>query len=163
VIFLTIGSHEPFDRLVKPMDTWAAAHPEQKVFGQITSQGQYKPKHFSFADYLDPAGYKARVDDALLLVGHAGMGSIITAMDLGKTIAIMPRRGHLQETRNDHQYATAMKFRGKPGIFVAENEHALATTVDEALAYAVARGPGAKGTPFAQQALTRFLAGVISG
>jgi UDP-N-acetylglucosamine transferase subunit ALG13 len=160
VIFLTIGSHEPFDRLVQAVDQWAAIAKGVDVFGQITSNGQYKPKHFQTTAYLDAATYKAVIAKCELIIGHAGMGSIITAMECGKPIVVMPRRGHLNETRNDHQYASAKKFATKPGIFVAEDEHALQAAIDTARA---GLGSAALTTarPFAQPQLIEFLAGVF--
>jgi UDP-N-acetylglucosamine transferase subunit ALG13 len=135
MIFLTIGSHEPFDRLVRAFDQWCAAHPEVEAFAQIAhvGDGGYRPRHCQWTEKLGPADYAARFAGASLVVSHAGMGSIITAMDMGKPLVIMPRRGHLQETRNDHQWATARRFAGKQGLFVADDETALAATIDGAL------------------------------
>jgi UDP-N-acetylglucosamine transferase subunit ALG13 len=44
------------------------------------------------------------------VVSHAGMGTILTALELGKPILVAPRLGRLAETRNDHQTATAQRF-----------------------------------------------------
>ena len=86
----------------------------------------------------------------------AKAGALVMVLDLGKAIVVMPRRGHLKETRNDHQFSTAREFRGKPGIFVADDE----TGLDAALDAALAPGGGAGGSapPFAQERLIRFLA-----
>jgi UDP-N-acetylglucosamine transferase subunit ALG13 len=156
VIFVTIGSHEPFDRLVKAVDLWASKAKPQDLFGQITSNGTYKPEHFKWVPYLDPASFNLHMARARLIVAHAGMGSIITAMDLNKPIVIMPRRGHLNETRNDHQYASAKKFVGKPGIFVAENETQIASTIEQALS-AASSVVAQTASPFAQPQLLDFL------
>lgn len=136
MIFLTIGSHEPFDRLVRAFDDWCGAHPQEDAFAQIAhvGHGGYRPQHCAWTEKLGPLEYSAHFNDAKLIVSHAGMGSIITAMNLGKPLVVMPRRGHLQETRNDHQWATAQRFAGKPGLFVADDERALAVTMDQALA-----------------------------
>lgn len=52
------------------------------------------------------------------------MGSILTALQYGKPILVMPRRGDLKETRNDHQVATAQRFRelGKVAVAMDEGE-----------------------------------------
>ena len=157
MIFLTIGSHEPFDRLVQAVDHWAATVKGVEVFGQITDRGVYRPNNFEWTAYLDADKYRKACDRAEFLVAHAGMGSIITAMDLAKPIVIMPRRGHLHETRNDHQYATARQFRGKTGIFVADDETELAAEIDKARA-ATAEARERPKTPFAQERLIIFLA-----
>ena len=56
---------------------------------------------------------------------YAGTGSIITALQVGKPILVMPRRAGLRETRNDHQVATAEQFRRFPSVVVAWDENEL--------------------------------------
>jgi UDP-N-acetylglucosamine transferase subunit ALG13 len=160
VIFLTVGSHEPFDRLIAAMDAWAGSHPEVPVFAQITDRGRHVPRNMEAVATLDQSQYRDACARASLLVAHAGMGSIITALDCGKPIVIMPRRGHLKETRNDHQMATIRQFRGRAGIFAADDEKDLATEIDRALA-AVSQPAAAALPPFAEQRFIDFLAGVF--
>ncbi len=47
---------------------------------------------------------------ATAIVAHAGMGTILTALEMGKPLLVMPRRAALGEHRNDHQLATASRF-----------------------------------------------------
>ncbi len=131
MIFLTIGTHEPFDRLVEAVDSWAGTR-RADVFAQ--GSGRYRPRHFALVERLDPQSYREKVAAADFLVAHAGMGSIITALDCGKPIVVMPRRGHLGETRNDHQWATARQLAHVPGILVAEDETALPAALDRLVA-----------------------------
>lgn len=123
-IFLTVGTQLPFDRLVKAMDLWCADNPEVEVFGQIADPGEngYKPSHYKWQSYVEPEEFNRYYDHASLVVGHAGMGSIISALTNGKPILIMPRSASLGEHRNDHQMATAARFKGRQGITVSENE-----------------------------------------
>jgi len=137
MIFLTIGTHEPFDRLVRAVDTWCAAQTSgQTLFGQITAPGAggYVPKHFEWVSRLAPVDYAARFSEADLIVSHAGMGSILTALQAAKPIVILPRRGYLRETRNDHQYTTMTMLGSRPGIHVAQDETELAMVMDRAIA-----------------------------
>jgi UDP-N-acetylglucosamine transferase subunit ALG13 len=137
MIFLTIGTHEPFERLVRAVDDWCGAAPrEMRVFGQITAikPNDYHPRNFDWVARLDPAEYAEQMAAADLIVSHAGMGSIITALRIGKPIVIMPRRGHLKETRNDHQFITMKMMGERPGIFLAEDETGLGAAIDRALA-----------------------------
>lgn len=59
------------------------------------------------------------------------MGSILTALELGKPILVMPRRGDLDETRNDHQLATARHFLSQGRVAVAFDELELAAKLDQ--------------------------------
>jgi UDP-N-acetylglucosamine transferase subunit ALG13 len=136
MIFLTVGTHEPFDRLVRAVDDWSGATPDTpEVFGQITdpAAGGYRPEHMTWVARLTPTEFASRFDQAALIVSHAGMGTIISALQAGKPVVVMPRRGHLNETRNDHQYATAKRLVGRPGIYVADDEDSIADTINLAL------------------------------
>ena len=137
MIFLTIGTHEPFDRLIRAVDDWYGRRPgAPELFGQITDPkpDSYRPQHFEWLSRLPPAEYSDRVARSSLIVSHAGMGSIITALHSGKPIVVMPRRGHLRETRNDHQYTTVKMLGSRPGIYVADDETTLAAVLDQAVA-----------------------------
>ena len=121
MIFVTVGSSEPFDRLVSAIDEWAGAQGRSDVFAQI-GRSSYVPRHIEAVPFLQPAEFRERVRAARVVVAHAGMGSIITALEIGKPIVVMPRREHLKETRSDHQLATARQFEQKQSIIVAVDE-----------------------------------------
>jgi GT2 family glycosyltransferase/UDP-N-acetylglucosamine transferase subunit ALG13 len=154
MIFLTLGTQLPFDRLTRAMDAWAAAHPETEVFGQIAelSAESYRPVHFKWVEKMPPDRYAEQCARAGLLVGHAGMGAIITALTLGKPLVIMPRRADLREHRNEHQRATAARFGDKPGITVAEDDAALHAALNRLTAEGAAGG----GAPIPDRAPSRF-------
>lgn len=156
MIFVTIGSHEPFDRLIKAVDQWAGARGcGDKIFGQITDRAAWLPQHFEAVAYLDPAAYAARFEAAEVIVSHAGMGTIITALTAPKPIVVLPRRGLLGETRNDHQYDTLVGLGEKPGLFAAMTEDDLPGLLDR-----VKEGGASTGDalgPFAEPMLTDTL------
>ncbi|SMY09308.1 glycosyltransferase [Flavimaricola marinus] len=157
MIFLTIGTHEPFDRLVRAVDAWAG-ETGAEVFAQITDRAEFVPQHMTYVNHVDPAEYDARCAAAPFLIAHAGMGSILAALKLAKPIVVLPRRGHLNETRNDHQFATAQKFGTRPGILVAETEADLPQRLSQAQAL-VAAGTGAAG-PISPTAEPRLIAAI---
>lgn len=114
----------PFDRMVKAVDEWAAASGRGgEVFMQIAG-GEYEPRSCEWVRLMSAPEFRERVEGADALVAHAGMGSILTALELGKPILVMPRLGRLMETRNDHQVATAKALleRGKVHVAMDETE-----------------------------------------
>lgn len=129
MIFVTVGSQMPFDRLVRAVDNWAGRTGRTDVFAQIGPRG-HQPRNCQHENLLDPARFKAVLREASLVVAHAGMGSIITALEHGKPILVMPRRGDLAETRNDHQVATAKRFREIGAVLVAMDENELLSRLD---------------------------------
>jgi len=164
VIFLTVGTQLPFDRLVRALDAWCAAAHRNDVFGQIADPGPggYRPRHFEWSGFVEPAEFQRRFEAADLVVAHAGMGSLITALTLAKPILVMPRRAALKEHRNDHQVATAARFAARPGIIVADTEDDVGPALDRILAGGNGRA-GAGIGPFAEQRLIDAVRAAILG
>lgn len=136
MIFATTGSQMPFDRLILALDEWAARQPDKPdVLAQI-GESQFRPQHLRSIVTLTPVEFRQAVSRACFVVSHAGMGSVITALEFAKPLVIMPRLGRLRETRNDHQVATARWLATRPGIFVAMSEAELAEAISAAMAYA---------------------------
>jgi UDP-N-acetylglucosamine transferase subunit ALG13 len=125
VIFVTVGTQLAFDRLVSAVDRWAGAAGRTDVFAQI-GPSELSPAHVRASRFVEPDEFARVASEARAIVAHAGMGSILTALQLGRPIVIMPRLARLKEHRNDHQLATCARFRGTPGVYVADNEDALA-------------------------------------
>lgn len=153
MIFVTVGSMLPFDRLIRFMDVWASQHRDEPVFAQI-GDSAWIPEHMSWERLIGPSEFRRRVEEASIVVSHAGMGSVITARDLGKSIIILPRLAERHEVTTDHQVATARWLSGKPGIFVARSEIELTS-----LLASVPKGPeqGRTGVaPSAQQLIDRI-------
>ena len=119
MIFLTVGTQLPFDRLVRAVDDWAAGA-TQAVFAQI-GDSRYRPAHMEWVQYLPGDAFRRRIAAASLIVSHAGMGNLLAALQAQKPLLVMPRRAALQEIRNDHQLATANWLRQLPGITVVDD------------------------------------------
>lgn len=149
MIFATVGSQEPFDRLIRAVDDWARAQGRSDVFAQI-GNSTFRPSYIKFAQFLDPDEFNRAIREATIVVAHAGMGSIISALEKGKPIVVMPRRGKFRETRNDHQVATAERFGSHGQVIVANDEHDFAEKLDYALTV-----PG--NNPIAMEATPRLI------
>lgn len=117
-VFVSVGTMMPFDRLVLAMDEWAAANPATAVFMQI-GRGKVQPRHAEFARLLPPADFRARVAGSRLFIAHAGMGSIISAIEAGRPLLMLPRLRAEGEHNTDHQVATAKDVGTRPGLHVA--------------------------------------------
>jgi len=150
-VFVSVGSMMPFDRLVQAMDEWAAAHPQVPVEIQI-GRGRYEPRHAGFVRLMPVDQYRRRVADARLFVAHAGMGSIISAIEAGKPLLMLPRRQARGEHNTDHQMATAASIGARPGLHVATDANDLKAQVSALISDAGA--PPAPISRFADAALT---------
>lgn len=130
MIFATVGTQGQFDRLIRTIDEWAGANGRTDVVAQ-TGPSDYRSKHIHTERFIDAPEFRQRVEAASLVISHAGMGSIITALELGKRIIVMPRRASLGEHRNDHQFATAKRFAEHGAITVAFTEQELLEKLDQ--------------------------------
>jgi UDP-N-acetylglucosamine transferase subunit ALG13 len=101
VILVTVGTHhQPFTRLIDALTML----PGDEV---VVQYGHSPPppsvavaESVAFLAYDDLA---ARMDAADAVVTHAGVGSILTAMRMGHTPIVVPRRRRLGEHVDDHQ------------------------------------------------------------
>ncbi|WP_101689930.1 glycosyltransferase [Dysgonomonas massiliensis] len=123
MIFVTIGTQEPFDRLVEAMDEITKGIDEVVVVQTPTTRLQIN--NMEVVDFLSPHEYDKILNDARLIVSHAGMGTIISALMLNKPIIIMPRKASLGEHRNEHQLATSKKMKELQYTYVADDENEL--------------------------------------
>lgn len=141
VIFLTVGSQMPFDRLVKAVDLWAGACARQHdILAQIGDTG-FRPQHMQYERALAPDKFKQACLDAEMIIGHAGMGTVLTAFELAKPLVVLPRHGARQETRNDHQVATARWLAQRAGVWVAWEVEDLPALIDGVLSHPIVDVP----------------------
>jgi len=146
MIFATVGTQGQFDRLIRTIDTWAGLRGRSDVFAQTGPSG-YRADHIRTEKFIDPAEFRRQVEAANLVISHAGMGSIITALELGKQIIVMPRKASLGEHRNDHQLATAKRFAEQGRILVAFTEAELIEKLDQVPLVAGAERLGIETSP----------------
>jgi UDP-N-acetylglucosamine transferase subunit ALG13 len=144
VIFVTTGTQTPFDRLLRAVDAWAQTRTRSDLFAQI-GRNAWKPTHIEHVDLLDPEAYDQRIRECQLVVSHAGMGSILSALLHAKPVLVMPKLARIGEHRNEHQSATAKRLGGMGVIHVAWNEAELHERLDlhDRLAAPSAIGPHA--------------------
>ncbi|MBS0262442.1 MAG: glucuronosyltransferase [Planctomycetes bacterium] len=130
MIFVAVGTQLPFDRLIQAVDSWAGAAPGREVMAQIAA-GSYLPQHVRWERNLAPSAFQECLENSDLVVAHAGIGTILSALELGKPVIVLPRRCSLGEHRNDHQLATASRFGARRLVQVAKDEQELRNLLDE--------------------------------
>jgi len=123
MIFVTIGTQAPFDRFIKIIDE-VAPQINEEIVAQVYKCG-FTPKNIKTVDFLAPDEFNNLFEKADLIISHAGMGTILSALQKHKPIIIFPRIAALGEHRNEHQLATAEKFKELGSVYVAMNEQEL--------------------------------------
>jgi beta-1,4-N-acetylglucosaminyltransferase len=131
MIFLAVGTQFPFDRLVRAVDDCLdAGIIEEEIFGQI-GNSSYKPRNFSYTDFLDKKEFDQSLINASGVIGHAGIGIIKTALDNEKPLLVMPRLRIYHEVVHDHQVEIAKKFEMLGHILAAYTEQELSVKAQE--------------------------------
>jgi UDP-N-acetylglucosamine transferase subunit ALG13 len=126
VILVTVGTHEaPFDRLLTAV---CALAPDEELVVQhgpsrIRPPGATCVAYLAYDELVELAG-RARV-----VVCHAGVGSIMTALACGKRPVVVPRLRRHAEHVDDHQLELARRLDREGLVVLVEREHDLADAV----------------------------------
>ena len=129
MVFVTVGTDQPFDRMMKVIDRWAKLNNRLDIFAQIGEHG-WEPEFIEFSHFLEPPKFQEMFLAADVIIGHAGMGTILSALYHGKPILVMPKMASLGEQRNEHQLATARRMLELGNVNVAFNEEELFEKLD---------------------------------
>ncbi|AQT69460.1 hypothetical protein STSP2_02650 [Anaerohalosphaera lusitana] len=122
MIFLTVGAQFGFDRLVKAVDMCVEKGViKDDLFAQV-GNGRYIPRNFPFKPLLNSKQYGEQFANASAVIGHAGMGTIITALKMNKPLLAMPRLKEFGEVVNDHQIAICRRFAAEGLLLPAYSE-----------------------------------------
>jgi len=119
MIFLTVGTQFPFDRLVKAIDDLIEQKSlAEEFFSQIGSSS-YVPRNFPAVVSLDKQEFDKYIRQASCVISHAGMGTITAALQSQKPLLVMPRLAEHKEVVNNHQVAIARRFEADGHLLAA--------------------------------------------
>lgn len=116
MIFVTIGTSEPFDRLI-------AALPDDASEELVVQCGQssMRPAGAEVHEYLSYDELVTLVRRARVVVCHAGVGTILTALANGRRPIVVPRLARHGEAVDDHQVALARRLADVGLVLLAED------------------------------------------
>lgn len=140
MIFITVGTQEPFDRLIKAIDTYSYRWNGERILAQA-GIGTYVARNIEVRQFMTPCDFDKYFNEARLIISHAGTGTILKALLINKPILIFPRRACLGEHRNDHQLDTANAFVALDYIRCALNEEELFKLLEQNNSYDVFASP----------------------
>jgi UDP-N-acetylglucosamine transferase subunit ALG13 len=130
MIFVTIGSAEPFDRL---LDAVAALPAGEEVVAQCGAS-TVRPGNAGCVDFLSCDDFLESVARARVVVTHAGVGTVMAVLAAGKRPVVVPRLARFGEAVDDHQLAFARRLDEIGAVALVEDLAALPSAVAEALA-----------------------------
>ncbi len=162
VIFLTVGTEFPFDRLVRAVDEMVRESVlTEEVIAQIGS-GRYRPNNMPWFRSMEKALFDEHMRESTAIIGHAGAGTILQALELGKPLLVMPRLKKYGEHVNDHQLGTARKFESLGYILAAYDTDELSTLVKKLHTFRPPQLEGLKTGELANN-IKEFLDGIAAG
>lgn len=97
---------------------------DERVIMQI-GHTEYRPVHAEYFELTDDANIIKLNRDARVVVSHAGIGSILTALAQRTPIIIVPRQKKYNEIWDDHQLEIAEAMKGNKNVKVVYDENDL--------------------------------------
>ena len=129
MIFATVGSHPTFafDRLLRALETLG----EEELIVQY-GPGDPPPNATAAEPWMSFEEIVGNMAQAERVVSHAGVGTILCAIQAGHVPVVFPRLERFGETVDDHQLhlASALVATGK--LILVEEAEALAAAVAQA-------------------------------
>jgi exopolysaccharide biosynthesis glucuronosyltransferase PssE len=127
MILVTIGTSEPFDRLLSALEQLGD---DEQIIIQC-GRSRVRPALATCVDYLPFDTLAEHIRAARVVVTHAGVGSVMAVLATGKRPIVVPRLRRYGEVVDDHQLAFARRLHRTGVVELVEdlNElpHALAT------------------------------------
>lgn len=109
--FVAVGTwHQPFDRLLRMVDE---AVRDGVLPGPVRAQtgvSTYRPDHYAAEPHLEPAALERQIEQAEVVVCHAGSGILASTLRVGKRPLVLPRLREHAEHVDDHQAQIAGKL-----------------------------------------------------
>jgi len=162
MILLTVGLEQyPFNRLLRAVDELVECGDlTDTVFAQ-TGHSDYIPHHLESCPFLTFSEMREKVQHADRIICHAGVGTILLCLRLGKHPIVVPRQAALGEQVDDHQTDLSTRLMASRQITVVTNPDQLAeaVTASREMKADPAGPPAAMG----QEALERFVSAALKG
>lgn len=110
-LFVSVGTQKfPFDRLMKAVDGLTEhGFSAEDIFVQ-KGNSTYTPKHFPSAPFISKEEFAKRIRECDLLITHGGVSAIVSALQCGKKVIVVPRLAAYGEHVDDHQLQIARTF-----------------------------------------------------
>lgn len=127
MILVTLGTQAfPFDRLLREVDGF----PDDEIVVQCASGGM-RPERAIWHDKLSFDELVALVSRSRAVVSHAGVGSVLTALDHGRRPVVVPRLRQFGEAVDDHQVEFARRLAKASLVTLVEDPSELPSVLAE--------------------------------
>ena len=111
MIFVILGTQDKtFPRLLEAVEKQIVkGNIKDKVIAQVGST-KFKSNNMEIVEFMSVEDFNKNIDKADLIITHAGVGTILTALNKNKKIIAAARLKEYGEHVNDHQIQIVEKF-----------------------------------------------------
>ena len=124
LIFVILGTQDKkFPRLLEAIDKQideGHIDKNEKIIVQAGST-KYQSENMEIRDYIGVSEFEQLIDEANLIICHAGVGTLLTALKKNKKIIAAARLKEYGEHVNDHQLQILENFRDAGYILALED------------------------------------------
>ena len=130
--FISIGNGlQSFSRLLNAVESLNHLLPKPVIVQ--AGHTHFVSKDNQVVDFVSMDDFIRYVNDAQLLILHAGAGSIMNAIKAGKCPIVMPRMLKYKEVINDHQVSLAKMMHAEGRVIMTETEEELEIAIKRVL------------------------------
>lgn len=135
MIFVTVGNAtQGFRRLLDAMDRFAGqgAFGDETVFIQSGNNPDFRPFYCKHEPFLNMEEFERKINEADLIISHAGAGTLLYALRAGKIPVVMPRQKKYSEVVDDHQVEIVKALSAEGRVVPAYEPEDLPAAIAEA-------------------------------
>lgn len=111
MIFITLGTQScDFSRCMKMAEEWAIKYNIKEPIIAQTGYTSYKPAGFKCFDFVGENDYQQYIEEAGVVISHAGTGALFSSIKKGKKIIAVARLQKHGEMVDNHQTEIVRKL-----------------------------------------------------
>jgi len=130
LIFATVGSSQtPFDRLVRAVDKLAEQLTEEVVIQKGSSS--YQPKAARAFDFCDPEKMASLIQQAGIVISHAGFGIIADCIRFEKRLILVPREHRFGDAEGIQIELAEYLAKTTPGVLCVRDVAKLPEAIEQ--------------------------------
>jgi beta-1,4-N-acetylglucosaminyltransferase len=153
VILVTIGTSDPFDRLLRAVEQLPAG---EEIVAQCGNSA-VRPANARCLEFMGYDELTRLVGESRVVITHAGAGSVLTAAAAGRRPIVVPRLRAHGEAVDDHQLTFGRRMHRAGFVHLVED----IADLPDAVRLAVGRAPVRRSEPPLVSELRAYLRATV--
>ena len=135
MVFVTVGNPtQKFKRLLEAVERLAGDRlfEGEIIFVQSGNNSDFCPSNCKHEPFLAMEDFAKKVNEAELIISHAGAGTLFHVIQAGKVPVVMPRQKKYGEHVDDHQVELTKALAAEGRVIPAYEPEDLPAAIEEA-------------------------------